>query len=100
MSVSIEIDQKEETSLVPILVPASKEDPTNATMTEEEDEDEELESLEHRDDPDGDPLLEEERKDRGFEKTISVEEIKEETPDDEKTISVEEIKEETPDDND
>ena len=52
------------------------------TDSDEEDEDEELESLEQRDDPDGDPLLEEEMKDRGFEKTISVEEIKEETPDD------------------
>ena len=48
-------------------------------MTEEEDEDEELESLEQRDDPNGDPLLEEEIKDTGF---FSVEEIKEETPDD------------------
>ena len=59
---------------------ASEEEPTNATMTEEEDE--ELESLEQRDDPDGDPLLEEEMQDRGFEKTISEKEIKEETPDD------------------
>ena len=52
---------------------ASKEEPTNASMTEEEDEDEVLESSEQRDDPNDDPFIWMTTKTM---KTISVEEIK------------------------